>query len=274
MGLPEFYKRDADVLLLDDPLSAVDTKVAKTIFFSAIQKLGVQRGKCVILVTHQHQFVGMADQCILMNQGQVAFMGMFEACHALMNNPSNSAIQMLEAHHEEGEEPIESTSKVMSTKESHEERRVTGIVKLHTWISYAKAFGGYAVCAYFFLILVVTQGALLATLVLLGKWGEVPHKDQKSTTWLGIVGGITAALVVLTIFRAQSSFFILIRGSHKLHNKMTRAVLRAKISFFDTNPLGRILNRFSADVGIVDELLPCKCQTLRTMSTKRRILTD
>ena len=37
---------------------------------------------------------------------------------------------------------------------------------------------------------------------------------------------------------------------------MTRSVLRAKIEFFDTNPLGRILNRFSADIGICDDLLP------------------
>mmetsp|Transcript_5398 Transcript_5398/g.7760 ORF Transcript_5398/g.7760 Transcript_5398/m.7760 type:complete len:152 (-) Transcript_5398:1206-1661(-) len=37
---------------------------------------------------------------------------------------------------------------------------------------------------------------------------------------------------------------------------MTQSVLRSKIEFFDTNPLGRILNRFSADIGITDELLP------------------
>ena len=37
---------------------------------------------------------------------------------------------------------------------------------------------------------------------------------------------------------------------------MTKAVLQAKISFFDTNPLGRILNRFSADVGSNDDMLP------------------
>jgi ATP-binding cassette, subfamily C (CFTR/MRP), member 4 len=37
---------------------------------------------------------------------------------------------------------------------------------------------------------------------------------------------------------------------------MAESVLRAKIGFFDTNPLGRILNRFSADVGITDDLLP------------------
>ena len=37
---------------------------------------------------------------------------------------------------------------------------------------------------------------------------------------------------------------------------MTQAVLRATIDFFDTNPMGRILNRFSADVGSNDDLLP------------------
>ena len=38
----------------------------------------------------------------------------------------------------------------------------------------------------------------------------------------------------------------MIKASKKLHDGMTRSVLRAKIEFFDTNPLGRILNRFSS----------------------------
>lgn len=37
---------------------------------------------------------------------------------------------------------------------------------------------------------------------------------------------------------------------------MAESVLRSKIEFFDTNPLGRILNRFSADVGSNDDMLP------------------
>lgn len=37
---------------------------------------------------------------------------------------------------------------------------------------------------------------------------------------------------------------------------MLLAVLKAPVFFFDTNPSGRILNRFSRDIGIMDELLP------------------
>ena len=44
--------RDADVVLLDDPLSAVDSRVGRLIFYSAIQDLALKRGKCVVLGKH------------------------------------------------------------------------------------------------------------------------------------------------------------------------------------------------------------------------------
>lgn len=256
-----FYKPHTDLLLLDDPLSACDANTAKTIFFSAIQRLGVQRQKCVVLVTHQHQFVGMADHCILMDQGTVACVGTFEDCRASATVSTNNEIQIVEAHdtEEETEESFGNELPAKSAKESQEEKRVTGIVKTDTWNAYAKAIGGYPVCAFFFAIFVMSQATLLLTLLLMGRWGELAQEEQHSARWFAVVGGMTATLVLLTIFRAQASFFILINGSRKLHDEMTTAVLRAKMSFFDTNPLGRILNRFSADVGIVDETLPCTC---------------
>jgi len=61
---------------------------------------------------------------------------------------------------------------------------------------------------------------------------------------------------VLTAIRSLCAFYFWITASKNLHNKMTYSVLRAKIVFFDTNPLGRILNRFSADVGVTDDQLP------------------
>ncbi|RZB39026.1 ABC tran, MMR HSR1 and/or AAA 21 domain containing protein [Asbolus verrucosus] len=45
-------------------------------------------------------------------------------------------------------------------------------------------------------------------------------------------------------------------ASKNLHTKMFHALLEAPMRFFDTNPSGRVLNRFSKDMGAIDELLP------------------
>lgn len=46
------------------------------------------------------------------------------------------------------------------------------------------------------------------------------------------------------------------KASRNLHNTMFNGVTRARMYFFHTNPSGRILNRFSKDMGQVDEILP------------------
>ncbi|CAK1599826.1 unnamed protein product [Parnassius mnemosyne] len=68
----------------------------------------------------------------------------------------------------------------------------------------------------------------------------------------------TAILVsiLLTTERSLLLLWICMRSSIKLHNLMFSNILAAPMRFFDTNPSGRILNRFSKDMGIVDEILP------------------
>lgn len=51
-------------------------------------------------------------------------------------------------------------------------------------------------------------------------------------------------------------FQLAIRASRGLHNAMYQGITRASMFFFNTNPSGRILNRFSKDMGQVDEILP------------------
>ncbi|OTF82186.1 hypothetical protein BLA29_015051, partial [Euroglyphus maynei] len=46
------------------------------------------------------------------------------------------------------------------------------------------------------------------------------------------------------------------RASERLHNQIFERLLRARVAFFDQNPAGRILNRFTKDLGIIDEMLP------------------
>jgi ATP-binding cassette, subfamily C (CFTR/MRP), member 4 len=78
-----------------------------------------------------------------------------------------------------------------------------------------------------------------------------------SIGWLGVL------VICLSLGRSTASFHLCIKASRHLHDRMTIAVLRSKVAFFDTNPVGRILNRFSADVGTSDDQIPaCVNDTL------------
>lgn len=46
------------------------------------------------------------------------------------------------------------------------------------------------------------------------------------------------------------------RASQRLHDNMFKGLISTSMRFFDTNPSGRILNRFSKDMGAADEFLP------------------
>ena len=72
----------------------------------------------------------------------------------------------------------------------------------------------------------------------------------------GIYGGLLVSLVIVNTARVIAFFVVCISGSRVLHNRMLASVLRAPVRFFDTNPVGRVLNRFSNDTGSLDNLLP------------------
>ena len=55
---------------------------------------------------------------------------------------------------------------------------------------------------------------------------------------IGIYGGIAAAAVLITVIKAAFSFITSLNSSRNLHNKMFKAILRAPILFYDTNPVG------------------------------------
>lgn len=67
---------------------------------------------------------------------------------------------------------------------------------------------------------------------------------------------IVAAAVILATIRAYMFFQVVLRSSESLHDDMVTALLKAPVLFFDSNPIGRILNRFSKDIGCMDEVLP------------------
>jgi len=279
IALARAFYRNTDVILLDDPLSAVDSRVGRLLFYSAILDLGLKKGKCVVLVTHQHQFIA-ESRCVIMSEGKIACVGTYQECvdasggslsFAMQNNSSNDLAKLASAPQDQEEEkkdddaaesaknPLKDGNSIAADREKndHKETSQVGEVKLDTFLNYLKAMPGGLYTSFFMLILfIVTQGSVLACIAAVGRWSEVPPENQASGQFIGIVVGLVAAVTFFAVVRAFMSFHLCIQASKKLHDDMTRSVLRAKIEFFDTNPLGRILNRFSGDVGSNDDLLP------------------
>ncbi|KAJ8687081.1 hypothetical protein QAD02_022875 [Eretmocerus hayati] len=74
--------------------------------------------------------------------------------------------------------------------------------------------------------------------------------------YIYIYSGLVLSIFIVAIVRSFSFYTIAMRCGQRLHDLMFGALIRASMRFFDTNPSGRILNRFSKDLGAIDELLP------------------
>lgn len=71
-----------------------------------------------------------------------------------------------------------------------------------------------------------------------------------------IYSGFIIGVILVTIIRSILFFKVAMIASKNLHSRMFHALLQAPMRFFDTNPSGRVLNRFSKDMGAIDEMLP------------------
>ena len=80
--------------------------------------------------------------------------------------------------------------------------------------------------------------------------------NSYSGCYLGIYSGLGAAQALLVFFGVFALAIAAIFASRTLHAKMLKNILRSPMSFFDTTPLGRVLNRFSKDVYVIDEVIP------------------
>ncbi|PFX21734.1 Multidrug resistance-associated protein 4 [Stylophora pistillata] len=103
---------------------------------------------------------------------------------------------------------------------------------------------------------IITQASMVAPDVWLSFLTRKLPSEQKDKTNLTIYGCLVAASFILGIVRSYILYLVCLRCSERLHDKMVVALLQAPVLFFDSNPVGRILNRFSKDAGCMDELLP------------------
>ncbi|RLM00925.1 hypothetical protein CFD26_108711 [Aspergillus turcosus] len=147
----------------------------------------------------------------------------------------------------------ENVLKSKQTQETSEQ----GKVKWSVYSEYAKNSNIVAVCFYL-VALLGAQTAQVAGGFWLKHWSEASevqsHPNVAKFIGVYLAFGLGSSLLVI-VQNLILWIFCSIEASRKLHERMAFAIFRSPMSFFETTPSGRILNRFSSDVYRIDEVL-------------------
>uniref|UniRef100_A0A8C9TAC0 ATP-binding cassette, sub-family C (CFTR/MRP), member 3 n=1 Tax=Scleropages formosus TaxID=113540 RepID=A0A8C9TAC0_SCLFO len=293
VSLARALYNDADVYLLDDPLSAVDAHVAKHIFDKVIGPEGKLAGKTRILVTHGISFLPQVNNILVMVEGSVSEMGSYQdllkqngafaeflrnyalediteedeisVISADSENPRKMSVRMRRCSERKHVELPPEKKRDQGEKLIQAEKAETGRVKLKVFWEYTRAVG--PLLSIFICFLYGCQNAAsIGANIWLSQWTndaldnrteENKHMRVGVYASLGILQGNHAAVVGILVLIC--SFTLNLGGiaaARKLHSGLLENKFHTPQSFYDTTPIGRIINRFSKDIYVIDEVLP------------------
>uniref|UniRef100_A0A6Q2ZB73 ATP-binding cassette sub-family C member 5 n=1 Tax=Esox lucius TaxID=8010 RepID=A0A6Q2ZB73_ESOLU len=281
---------DRPILLLDDPLSAVDAHVGSHLFHNAIRT--ASKGKTIIFVTHQLQYLADCDDVILMKDGQITEHG----THCQLMSKSRDYAALFNSAQQEVNHWVHiwlRSQFTLSPRHSHcrwpgrilvsvvppiyqlmkVEEKGSGAVAWEVYWAYIKAAGGPCAFIINVFLFLFTTGSIAFSNWWLSYWIRQgsgvtaftsnsmrlnPHVQYYSRVYMLSMG----ATLLLKTMRGIVFVKCTVRAASVLHDNMFRRLLLSPMRFFDTTPLGRILTRFSRDMDEVDVRLAMQAEML------------
>ncbi|KAH9919495.1 multidrug resistance-associated ABC transporter [Epithele typhae] len=260
----------ADIVLMDDSLSAVDAYVGKTLLDTLLLN-GPLATKTRVLVTHTLHVLDRTDYIYVMDEGQIVEQGTY--ADLMANGPAFS--RLMEEYgslDRQDDDVVAATKKKRAAADAkaaeagldakvpvkatqglmQEEERMTGAVDWSVYMRYFRFCGGVMVFPLVLMWIVLAQGAQVGNTLFLGFWTSstisgFSQSDYIGTyTALGVGSGLFTFLLSLTISLAS------LTGGLRMYKTAFTAVVRSPVSFFDTTPLGRIMSRLSKDQDTID----------------------
>ncbi|GMS97817.1 hypothetical protein PENTCL1PPCAC_19992 [Pristionchus entomophagus] len=296
ISLARALYQECDIYLLDDPLSAVDAHVGEAIYEQVLGGEGLLRNRTRLLVTHGLQYTKQAEKIIVVRDGTIIQQGSCEEleqapgvfCDLLAeksrdeSQPSGSSSSSDESSDEERTRRSEMTSsrrsessirrserekaKLVSLPDKNVETVEVGKVKMDVWCSLIRA-ATLRYCIPFIAFYVTHFGFQVARNLWLSDWSDggsrtaINEKDD-----VGKRLGLYTALGLMEVTAICGAFHFLVlacqQASLNLHGPMLRAILRSPMHFFDMTPIGRILNRLSRELDVIDVMIPINVRQL------------
>ncbi|KAF8150782.1 ABC transporter [Crassisporium funariophilum] len=277
---------EADVQVFDDPLSALDAHVGKAVFQNVLLNGGGgegkgegKEGKTRVLVTHALHFLPLVDYIYVVADGRIAEQGTYADLMARRgefsafvtefgSSPSSSSPDSLSAEQEElaiasaplsdedveEEKRREAKGQVKGAALMQVEERNTGAIAVGVYRDYMSAGKGAVVVPLLVVALVLMQGATVVSSYWLVWWQERAW-HQSQGFYMGIYAGLGVSQAIASFLMGATFAMLTYFASQRLHKDSIKRVMHAPMSFFETTPLGRIMNRFSKDIDTIDNML-------------------
>ncbi|KAJ4392883.1 hypothetical protein N0V85_006789 [Neurospora sp. IMI 360204] len=285
------YSR-AGIIVMDNILSAVDTHVSRLIVEEALTgELAV--GRTRILATHHVDLVRPYASCLVRLRGGRLKSVVYKASETQNLTPTTAVFEpgsLPWARPDNGaSSSSSSTTRVIERRQTGEEKRAVGWVKWDVYKAYYKASGGALNWALGMAVLFVGHGLGIVRTWSLKELAQraafVEANSQTSSSahyhqtysqltfgyaadhhmpwtsklsirfWISTYALVCFLVGVSQIARDVAFTLIGMRASRKLFQQLTHTILRAPIRWIETVPAGRILNRFTSDMSVVDKPL-------------------
>ncbi|KAI1287040.1 Multidrug resistance-associated protein 1 [Halotydeus destructor] len=249
---------DRDIYLLDDTLSAVDANVGNHLFEQVIGPNGLLKNKTRILVTHKLEILPFVDDIVIMKDGRIYFHGSYETLMQQRQDVTDIVKQQDCEQEECDSKLIDKKSKVKEEVGAKgglvEKEKMDSRSKMSTVFTKYLELVNRKMLVSFVMLTLATILLEISTSLWLGKWVEDSGSPETRQDLdlrnfrLTIFCGIGFSRAVCSFVASYLCYNIALDSSKALHTQMLTRIFQAPMSFFDTTPTGRILNRFTSDV--------------------------
>ena len=274
--------RSRQLVLLDDPLSAVDAHVGKHLIENVLSsKTGLLKDTTRILVTNQLHVLksGQVDQILLMKDGKIEAVCSYDEMLqmeergelekfgvSLKTTESSSDEEGEKAKKEEKSKKDEAEPVFTDRKLIDSEKLETAEVSLKDYYVYVKNAG--LITTLICVICYISEHSLImGSNLFLSHWTNSDFNitdgnltdDLKEQIYefnkkeLGYYALLSASQCFANL---AGNFFLImaaISTSIKFHKQLLKGIMRSPMSFFDTTPVGRIINKFAKDIDVIGE---------------------
>uniref|UniRef100_A0A8B9CHQ3 ATP binding cassette subfamily C member 8 n=1 Tax=Anser brachyrhynchus TaxID=132585 RepID=A0A8B9CHQ3_9AVES len=280
--------QQTNVVFLDDPFSALDIHLSDHLMQEGILKMLREDKRTVVLVTHKLQYLPHADWIIAMKDGNIQREGtlkdiqkseteLFEHWKTLMNRQD----QELEKTIIETKTVLERTNlrRTMYSREallkddeedeeevteSDDEDNLSSVLHQRAKMPW-RACGKYLSAAGILLLPLLVLSQLLKHTVMvaidycLAQWTSEIFDHSPYSKFFSILSCLGIVLCLVTSIAVEWTG---LKVTKKLHSSLLNKIILAPMRFFETTPLGSILNRFSADCNTIDQHIPATLECL------------